>query len=382
MYKIKLVLADFDGSYLDRVTGFVSSSSYGAGMRVSSFTDVQRLADFLASGGEKGGILLAHPDFINTIPDIRRYFELVVILSDDRVNGESQDCHSVFKYQPGDKMIGFILELYSEQNPGAARAVSGVKESRLIAVYSPAGGVGKTSVAFALAARMADYGSSVLYLNWESINSMAAVLPGTGECGMTRILLGLEEDPETLPLKFELYKKRVSGINVDFFEPPESFVEFSDFQGDLGVLFTKLKGTGIHDTIVVDLDSALSSSTIRILSLGDLVILVLAPDHVCRYKTGEFLRQAWHSGIFPDTVDPGKLLPVANRANNGSTCPDKADLAAKPDFAEGQGLQVKFSLPYIPDLWTQSEGRLSFDPGQILRSAIDPLVRELISGQG
>lgn len=376
MYKIKLVLADFDVSYLDRVTGFINSSSFCAGLRVSSFTDVQRLADFLASGGEKADILLAHPGFIDAMPDLRSCFELVVVLADGRVNNGLPDCLSVFKYQPGDKMLGRILEMYAERNPNAAKAVSGMKESRLITVYSPAGGVGKTSAAFALASRMGDYGSSVLYLNWESINSMAAVLPGTGECGMTRMLLGFGEDPDTLPLKLELYKKRSSEFNLDFFEPPESFVEYSEVQGDMGLLFTKLKETGVYDAIIADLDSTVIGSAMRILGLSDHIVMVLAPDHVCRYKTAEFFRQAGHSGIFPGMADPGKLLPLANKTDSGGILPPNE--YGLPDI---HGLPVRFSVPYIPDLWTFNEGKFSFDPGQVFRSAIDPLARLLVSGQ-
>jgi len=377
LYQIKLVLADFDGSYLDRVTGFINSSSFCAGIRVSSFTDVQRLADFLAPGGEKADILLAHPGFIDAMPDLRSYFELVAILADGRVNNGLQDYQAVFKYQPGDKMLGRILEMYAERNPKAANAVSGMKESRLITVYSPAGGVGKTSAAFALASRMGDYGSSVLYLNWESINSMAAVLPVTGECGLTRVLLGLGEDPDTLPLKFELYKKRSSEFNLDFFEPPESFVEYSEVQGDMGLLFTKLKETGKYDVIVADLDSAVDGSAVRILGLSEHIVLVVAADHVCRYKTGEFFRQVGHSGIFPGMADPGKLLPVANKTGSGAILP-----AEEYGLPDEPGLQVRCSVPYIHDLWTSNEGKVSFDTGLVFRSAIDPLARMLISGQG
>ncbi|MBU7007193.1 hypothetical protein [Phosphitispora fastidiosa] len=389
MYQIKLVLADFDGSYLDRVTGFINSSSFCAGIRVSSFTEVQRLADFLAPGGEKADILLAHPGFIDAMPDLRSCFELVVILADGRVNSGLQDYQTVFKYQPGDKMLGRILEMYAERNPKAAKAVAGTKESRLVTVYSPAGGVGKTSAAFALASRMGDYGSSVLYLNWESINSMAAVLPGTGECGMTRVLLGLGEDPDTLPLKFELYKKRSSEFNLDFFEPPESFVEYSEIQGDFGLLFTKLKETGMYDIIVADLDSAINGSAVRILGLSDHIVLMVAADQVCRYKTGEFFRQAGHSGLFPGMIDPVKLFPVANKTGSGGILPpdeyglpDIHNLPNEYGLPDKTGLPVRFAVPYIPDLWTSNEGKFSFDTGQVFRSAIDPLARMLISGQG
>ncbi|WP_418792172.1 hypothetical protein [Phosphitispora sp. TUW77] len=383
MYKIKLVLADFDGNYLDRVTAFINSSSFSAGIRVSSFTDVRKLADFLGSGCNQANILLAPPEFIESIPEIKSCFELVVILADGRLNGELQEYKTVFKYQPGDKMIGRIMEMYSERNPNAVKAVSGVKDSRLITVYSPAGGVGKTSLAFALASRLGEYGRSVLYLNWESINSMAGALPGTGECGMTRVLLGLEEDPDLLPLKFELYKKRSPEFNLDFFESVESFVEYSEMQSDLGLLFVKLKESGMYDDIVTDLDSAVNESTIKILGISDLILLVLSQDHVCRYKTGEFFRQARHSGIFPDIIKSEKLLPVANKTDNGAIlAPDQYGLIEECGLPDKPGFQVSFAVPYITDLWTYKDGKFGFDHGHIFRSGIDPLVRMLISGQG
>jgi len=106
-------------------------------------------------------------------------------------------------------------------------------------------------------------------------------------------------------------------------------------------------------------------------------VLVVAADHVCRYKTGEFFRQAGHSGIFPGMADPVKLLPVANKTGSGAVL-----TAEEYGLPDEPGLQVRFSVPYIPNLWTSNEGKVSFDTGQVFRSAIDPIARMLISGQG
>jgi len=149
VYRLKLVLADYDNNYVDRVTGFINSSFF-SGIRVSSFTDPVRLAEYLSCASEKAGILLAHPDFVSRIPDPERHFEAVFILSDGRLPENSdrsvvnqETYRSIYKFQPGDRLIGQIVQIYAEKNAPAAECVPRASATQLIAVFSPAGGVGR-----------------------------------------------------------------------------------------------------------------------------------------------------------------------------------------------------------------------------------------------
>ena len=78
---------------------------------------------------------------------------------------------AINKYQNADNFVSSILAAFSENGQGFALPGSDSKVSKVISVYSPVGGIGKTSICVALATNMSASGHKVFYLNMESTPS-------------------------------------------------------------------------------------------------------------------------------------------------------------------------------------------------------------------
>ncbi len=370
MYKIRLILADPDSKYVDKVAEYINSS-FSARIQVSSFTKVDLLEDCLRSSPDKIDVLLAHPEFLRQAPDFYQNIVLVVLLADGAIDQRHEEFKSVDKFQPGDKLVYQLLNLYSEQNTRVARLVTGSKQTKLAAVYSPAGGVGKTSIVLGLAARLSEQGNSVFGLSLETSGSIFAVLSCTGNDALTHILLSLSENVETLPVKAEAYKTRDYLYNLDFFEPPDCFLELSELAaGDLRSLLIGLKHMGKYDVVLIDLDSTADEKLLTVFNCCDEVILVQAPDSLCRFKTEVFLGQVRRIGLMePPGLWP-KLILVINK-DNGTPA---ASL-------EQNGFKANYRIPFCQNLWSYENGRCIFDPDRVFSNSLTGLAGAICPDQ-
>lgn len=367
MFKISLVLADPDNRYVDRVVDYINSA-YGSKVKVTSFTDIQLTAAYLKQSNEEIDVLLVHPSFLlDESADYARV-GIVVILSDGNLNYRFDNCPSVSKYQPGDKLIHEIINLYAEKNANASRLVTGSTDTKIIGVYSPVGGVGKTSTALAVAAKTAELGKTVLLISLENISSSISALPCKGTDALTHLLLSLSENPEALPLKVETYKTRDPQLNLEFLEPPDCFLELSEVNKEtLEQLLQQLKGIGKYDLIVVDMDSAAVDRNFTILANCDRVLFLLVSDPICGFKTETFMSQLARTGLAEKFGLFEKLLPIVNKYSGGP-------VVNLSEF----GLGELFSVPFIPNLWVSTEGNCEFDPERAFTNAFTGLLKAVI----
>ncbi|MHB9094688.1 MAG: P-loop NTPase family protein [Eubacteriales bacterium] len=366
MYKIRLVLADRDGKYLDKLTEFINSS-FLSRIKVSSYTKVDLLEEYLSSG-EKTDVLLAHPDFLCRAPEGYGNIELVLALSDGSTNGRISGYKCIHKYQPGDKLVNRLINLYSEVNVNIAQLVTGNYDTQLVSVYSPCGGAGKTSVVLGLATRLSELGVSVLCLSLEGINSLVSTLSSTGNAAMTHIFLSLAEQADTLPAKVEAFKTTDSSRKIDFLEPPECFIELSELKNrDLRSLLQGLKQMGKYEFILVDLESAAGEQALTVFHHSDKVVLVQVPDSICRLKTEGFLSQVKRAGFAEKTGLFQKMIPVINKYHGGS-------IMCLSEY----GLKTDFSIPVIPNLWSYDYDRHSFDSARAFSNSVTGLARVII----
>lgn len=348
MYKIRLVLADHDSKYVDKVAEYINSI-YTSRIRVVSFTRADLLREFLSSGRDKVDILLAHPNFLIDEPDLYKNVYMIVTLSDGSIIYQGKGC-SINKYQPGDQLVSQLLNFYAEKNSSVSDLIKGSARTKVVSVYSPAGGVGKTSLTLGLASKLGDFGNAVLCLSFESINSMVSGLVCNGNDAMTHILISLKENVAVLPVKLEMYKTKDPSLNIDFIEPPECFLELSELKADdLRLLFQNLRQLGKYDFILVDMDAAADERAVAVFEASDSVVLVQAPDSLCYFKTQSFLNQMRITGIAEKTGFFDKLVPVVNK-HYGNV-----------DTQLSEELRTNFTIPVVQGLWHSVNGRHIFD---------------------
>ena len=305
MYRLKLVVADSDEDYLRGFCSYVGEE-HRKNIRAVSFTKMDTLKEYLLSG-EKIDVLLVHPDFACCGaggPNVG----ITVILSESGMcrTGEHP---SVNKYQNGDSLLGQLVDLYLENVRGAEGIYDQGSSTRIVAVYSPCGGTGKSTVAVNLAVQASLMGSTVFYLNLEPYSSSPYMLVGQGQKCLSNILLYINED-SLLPGKIRSFSVRDMKYNVDFFLPPESAAELSGLDRDSTAgLLLGMRRVGVYDLVVVDIDPALSEKNIAVMENSDGIVLVSTPEGICGYKMGIMPGELKKAGLDIDH----KTITVINR---------------------------------------------------------------------
>ena len=211
-----------------------------------------------------------------------------------------QSMTRVRKYQRVSAISSEVVQRYA--------AVCGPQESfaggraAVTAVWSPMGGVGKTTVALALAAHKAAAGKRTVYLDLEPFSATPAYFkePGKSISGV------LEKLGSDVALLFQGIRQEDSGSGICYFGSPQNYDDINILtEADIAAL---LEGCAANaDELIVDLGSACGKQTQRALELADQVLLVADSSAVCRAKCDQFRSQ---HNIYESIAD--KLTVAAN----------------------------------------------------------------------
>lgn len=364
MHRIRIIIADPDGRYVDKVTEYINSS-HSSQVRVSSFTRFELLETYLSSSGEQIDILAVHSTFLNRFPESPAGVKLIVELSDSTIANRDKRYRSLSKFQPGDRIVEQMLNFFFEDNDVLPGNETGSASTKLISVYSAAGGAGKTSLAFGLSVQLGMKGCAVLYLSFESICSAAATLSHSCNDGFTHVLLCLKEDPDLLPAKIGTYKIRDNSYGIEYLAPPDCFMELVELtKNDLTLILEKLKGMSSYDFVIIDMDSKADDKTLAVLESSDAVIFLTTSDRMSAYKSEVFLQQLRRT----EPAILKKLVPVLNKycgSNDLNHCIGSESII----------------IPAVPDLWAfDDEGKGIFQMDNAFTEGILRLAQTIRDG--
>jgi pilus assembly protein CpaE len=201
-------------------------------------------------------------------------------------------------------------ELRLEAERAAARPpVEPVKQARLIAVYSPRGGAGCTTLAInmATAMRLIDPGLDVAVFDCDlQFGSVEVALNLRAD----RSIKDLSEGIDSLDAEFltsVLREDTRSGLHVLLAPPQPEMAELITADHVRAVLDQMREA---FDYVVIDVGSRLQDVELSVLDVSDRIILVLVPDVVA-------VRHARHFLELVDAFDypPEKVWVVMNRSD-------------------------------------------------------------------
>ena len=268
--RIKLAVLDKDDSYLSR---FVSalSSRYADSVEIYSFTNlsnaIQSLDDLRID------VFLADDSFdidFSAIPK-RCGFAYFMATSEE---GSMNDQRVIGKYQRIEQIYKQILGIYSE-NSAAYTGVRPTDDSVGTVAFMPvSGGCGASTMAAACAIYQAQHGKRTLYLNLEAYGASDMFFQGDGASDMSDIIFALKSRKSNLMLKLEsCVRQDPSG--VFFFSASQNALDMAELSDeDVRRFLSELRMSGSYDCIVLDLDFALDSRTLKILQDVQSVIWV------------------------------------------------------------------------------------------------------------
>lgn len=192
----------------------------------------------------------------------------------------------VYKYQGINEIYAYIDEVISNRL-GIQAEIK--EETKIIGVYSPVGGIGKTTTAIRIANTIAKENKKVLYMNIESIQTYSQLFQATEvlEEGVVGFIKSRDKQLiEAIPKLIRSNRK------FDYVLPlrqsmPMYGLSFEDYS-----YFIKIcKDNLLYDYIVLDMATELNLITSGVMELSDKVVILVGQDKASMYKINYLMTQ-------------------------------------------------------------------------------------------
>lgn len=307
MSRIQLIIADKDSEYLSSLRDYLLAN-YGQTFDVITFSQEEYLQQYLAE--QRGGILLVAPELQM---DISQQVNLIQILLTAAPNSTDLKSGQIFKYQRGSELVQEILRQISEREQDFT-VISAINKAKVVAAYSPAGGVGKTTVALGCALQTAWEGKRVFYLNLESLPSTGLFFEPMLKEGLATVLFCLQDKKKKPALKIKTLINIDPGSQIHYFSPTESGLELeAELGNNLALLVNLLKSSGDYDFIFLDLASPLNANNMSVLEASDVVLLLSTLEPACRIKVELFIQELKRWAARYNSTIMDRIYPLWNK---------------------------------------------------------------------
>jgi len=296
--KLDLVLIDKDELYLEVVADYIVKNSKL--FNVVGFTGVKYFKDYISKA--KADIVL----FGSTDEVLENTSEEILYL---KWGADIQ------KYQKIDDMLEQIMLKYAEKT-GDIRGINiNDERSKVISIYSPIGGSGKTTLALAAASMAQSKGIDTLYLNFERFSSISYFFDISEQNNLSEIFLSVKERNPNLLVNILKNKMVERKSKIMYFSPPESQSEFDELTGeDIKYFLDEIKKLEEFKFIIVDLDTSLNNNTVEILNNSDKILIPIFNDNMSAIKLKQFYKEL--DIHYKDTSIRDKIIPVINKSDS------------------------------------------------------------------
>ena len=316
--KIQLLIASGDQDYVDHLCG-VLADKYADVFEVRVYSSSAHLRSFQSRGYD-----VAIVDMSFSLEDIVLPVRLMLQLWDGNAHEFTDDeiTGKVKKYQRISSLVENILEQFAGISTGAG--VTSGERAQIVVSWSPAGGVGKTTVALAFATRRVADGKQTTYLDLEPFASTQVVFSHGGK-SISNAFGRLDQNIEIL---LRGIRQEDSGSGVAYYVPPENYDDMNLLTAEDFEALIMASARGV-DVLVVDLPSVCDARVKIALELADTVLLVTDAGQMAQKKLETFMNQHDVFGIIHS-----KTVLVTNK---GSRIPDICR----------ESFDSSISLPYV-----------------------------------
>jgi Mrp family chromosome partitioning ATPase len=305
--RVKLLIATGDSDYAGHLSENISELHADA-IDVSVCQTPERLREMLAA--QRFDAALIEAPFIEHA-DLKSIRLPLQLWSDDEESeGAPSTLKKMRKYQRISTIVTNVLEHYAKV-AGDGRG-TGCEKAHTTAVWSPAGGVGKTTVALAYAARKAAEGKQVLYLNLEPFSSIPAYFSETGK-SISTVFEMLDGHEGNIKMLIRGIRQQDSGAGFSYLCRPDNFDDMYILSAEnISMLIESC--AEVSDELVIDMSCVCDMRTRRVFDLADRVLLVTDQTSTAEIKLSQFTSQ---HNVFERIMEKSVLI-----ANKGAASGD------------------------------------------------------------
>lgn len=305
--KIRLIVATNDEVYAEKF--YIGAMQLREDVEISICTDYHKLSTILDAS--YCDVCLVESDGVEFVD--RDKVKLTLLLWDERrqQNVFLPELKQVNKYQRISSVLSQVIGLYAEVAPGSA--MEG-KCGRITVVWSPAGGVGKTSVALARAVGTAADGKQARYLDLEYFSASPVLFrdPGNSLSAVFEQMVG------NMALRLQGLQNIDRSTGVSYFGQPSNYDDMNALNREETVSLIEAAGEGM-DELVIDLPGVCDQKTLAVFEMADQIILVMDASSTAQCKLQQFMTQ---NSVYRRFAN--KMLLVANKGAMLSPVPGLA----------------------------------------------------------
>jgi len=305
--KVRLLIATNDNDYAEHLSK-VLLEAHEESFEVSICSSAERLRDMLVTHRFDAGLF--EPSLLNGADVQQVLLPFVLWNGQDALPDNLGAVTPIRKYQRISATVSAVLEGLSALS--IHRSGIDSAGARISAFWSPAGGVGKTAVSLAYAARMVAEGKQVLYLNLEPFASTSAYFADIGR-SVSTVFEKLDTSPDTnLDMYLRSIRQQDNGSGIFYFLQPDNYDDINILHSE-NITALLAACAGIADELVVDMSSVCDARTQLIFEKADAVYLVEDASRTSQVKMQQFMNQ--HS-VFESIRT--KCVFVGNKGASGA----------------------------------------------------------------
>ena len=300
--KTQLLVATNDGDYAEHLSNILSEYHCDV-IDVTVCCSGEFLQDQLKS--RKYDVALLEPTMIVEEAGLTSIRFPLVLWSENECSAEvSGGIGKIRKYQRISSMVGEVLELHAKGLKNGYGLCA--KRARVTAVWSPMGGVGKTTVALAYAERKALEGKQALYLDLQPFSSIGAYFAAAGR-SISSAFEMIETQEGNIGMLLRSIRQQDNGSGVSYFCRPDNYDDMNILTPD-GINLLLDACSELAEDLIVDMSCLCDTCTQKVFELADRVFLVTDASRSSQIKFSQFAAQ---HNIFRHIKE--KTTLVANR---------------------------------------------------------------------
>ncbi|MCT4542042.1 MAG: AAA family ATPase [Vallitalea sp.] len=294
MVKFNVLIADCDKGYTNAISQYLSTWEE-TDYNIISFTEKQLLQEYLKT--EKTDILLISPELLTENINLSNV-QVTIINTPDRIPESLLSYPYINKYQPGDKIARELINIFSKYCRDEIVINNNNINSTIIGVYSPIGGIGKTTVAVEIGKQYALNGYKTLFISLEELSSYISLLDCDFSNNFSDLLYHLKQKNKNLIMKIEGLKNvdKYSGMN--YFCPVSCYMDIQEISINEWIeLLEYIRNNSDYEKIILDFNSSVNEKNIKILKECDKVIMLINNDKMAQIKINQLYKNLDILGI-------------------------------------------------------------------------------------
>lgn len=282
MKSTKLWIADPEVSYATAFQEYLNLKQSHL-FQANACTDKEQLKKIFQNREE--GILLLYAGWREKGMRIPKKF-CVILLSDGGVVRDTPRYPVLYKYQSIQTLIKEVMYYYSDRETDGSYITQTRKSNKVIGVFSPVGGSGKTLFSLTLGQILAQH-QNVLYLNLEECSGFHEFF-GDAKChwNLSDLVYFLRQNKTQFFYRLNSIVQKLG--RMDYVPPCESYMDFRQITTDeWQKMLHLIRMQSMYDYVILDM-GIVSGHEIDLLRLCDGIYMPVRKDCFARAKIGQW----------------------------------------------------------------------------------------------